>query len=90
MTLFAWNLYLFPIGFPILLLTHLTTQTIKVNPTWSKGYARKGAALHGAHNWDEAIAAYEAGLEVEKDAPALLKGLREVKDARGNDSLSRF
>ena len=53
-----------------------------MNPNWSKGYARKGAALHGSRSYDEAIAAYEAGLKIEDSAP-LRKGLQEVKDAKG-------
>lgn len=53
-----------------------------MNPAWSKGYARKGAALHGARRYDDAIAAYEAGLAVE-NSPALRKGLDEVKAAKG-------
>jgi stress-induced-phosphoprotein 1 len=56
-------------------------QCIKLNQSWSKGYARKGAALHGAKQFDEAIEAYEAGLTLE-DSPALRKGLQEVKDAK--------
>lgn len=62
-------------------------QCIKANPTWSKGYARKGAALHGAHKFDDAIAAYEEGLKLE-DSPALRKGLKEVQEARGTYALS--
>jgi stress-induced-phosphoprotein 1 len=59
-------------------------QTIRVNPTWSKGYARKGAALHGEKRWNEAIATYEQGLKLEGDnpSPALLKGLKEVQEAQ--------
>ena len=57
-------------------------QTVRLNPGWSKGYVRKGAALHGASRWDEAIAAYEAGIEVE-DSDALRKGLQAVKEAKG-------
>ena len=57
-------------------------QCIKVNPTWAKGYARKGAALHGSKKYDEAIAAYEEGLKLE-DSSLLRKGLQEVKDAKG-------
>ena len=57
-------------------------QCIKVNPTWAKGYARKGAALHGQRNYVEAIEAYELGLKIE-DSPALRKGLDEVKAAKG-------
>jgi stress-induced-phosphoprotein 1 len=59
-------------------------QCIKLNQSWSKGYARKGAALHGAKQFDEAIEAYEAGLTLE-DSPALRKGLQEVKDAKERD-----
>ena len=58
-------------------------QCINLNPVWGKGYARKGAALHGARRYDEAIAAYEKGIEYE-DSPALRKGLQEVKDAQGS------
>lgn len=53
-----------------------------MNSSWGKGYLRKGAALHGAKRYDDAIAAYEAGIKVE-DSPALRKGLQDVKDAKG-------
>jgi stress-induced-phosphoprotein 1 len=59
-------------------------QCIKVNPSWGKGYARKGAALHGARRYDEGVAAYEIGLKYE-DSPALRKGLKEVQDARASE-----
>ncbi|KAJ7929167.1 activator of Hsp70 and Hsp90 chaperone [Mycena leptocephala] len=59
-------------------------QCVLVNPSWSKGYARKGAALHGARRYDEAISAYEEGLTLE-DSPALRKGLKEVQDAKAID-----
>lgn len=63
-------------------------QCIKLNQSWSKGYARKGAALHGARRYDEAVKAYEAGLKFE-DSPALRKGLQEVQDAKGRDGSDR-
>ncbi|KAI0698866.1 chaperone [Cytidiella melzeri] len=56
-------------------------QCIKINPGWAKGYARKGAALHGQRKYDEGIAAYEAGIRLE-DTPALRKGLQEIQDAK--------
>jgi stress-induced-phosphoprotein 1 len=62
-------------------------QCIKVNPDWAKGYARKGAALHGARKYDEAIVAYEAGLKLE-DSPALRKGLKEVQDAKASGDVA--
>lgn len=61
-------------------------QCVKLNPAWGKGWARKGAALHGAGNYDEAIAAYNKGIEYE-DSPALRKGLQEVQDAKGRVNL---
>jgi len=57
-------------------------QCIKLNTTWGKGYVRKGAALHGARRYDEAISAYEEGLKHE-DSPALRKGLEDVRSAKG-------
>jgi len=62
--------------------TYCGLQCIKVNASWAKGYARKGAALHGAKRYDEAITEYEAGIKLE-DSPALRKGLQEVQDAKG-------
>ena len=53
-----------------------------MNPTWAKGYARKGAALHGQRRYVEAIETYELGLKIE-DSPAIRKGLDEVKAAKG-------
>ena len=53
-----------------------------MNPAWAKGYARKGAALHGDRRYVEAIEAYETGLKIE-DSAALRKGLDEVKAAKG-------
>ncbi|KAI0253162.1 activator of Hsp70 and Hsp90 chaperone [Lactifluus subvellereus] len=59
-------------------------QCIAANPTWAKGYARKGAALHGQRRYVEAIEAYEAGLNIE-DSPAIRKGYEEVKAAKAAD-----
>ena len=56
-----------------------------MNPAWAKGYARKGAALHGDRRYVEAIEAYETGLKIE-DSAALRKGLDEVKAAKGTRS----
>ena len=37
---------------------------IKLNPSWGKGYGRKGAALHGMGQFEDAIKAYHEGLKV--------------------------
>jgi stress-induced-phosphoprotein 1 len=46
---------------------------------WGKGYGRKGAALHGMGRFDDAIAAYEKGLDVEPGLAMLTKGLDDAK-----------
>ena len=43
---------------------------------------RKGAALHACKKYDEAIAAYEAGLAVAPADDGLKRGLDEVKKAQ--------
>ncbi|XP_041984318.1 stress-induced-phosphoprotein 1 [Aricia agestis] len=53
--------------------------TVSLNPTWSKGYSRKGSALAFLGKYDEAIAAYEKGLELEPNNQQLASGLAEVK-----------
>jgi len=34
-------------------------------PTWSKGYQRKGMALHSLRKYDDAIKSYEQGVELD-------------------------
>ena len=36
-------------------------QCIKLNPTWPKGYCRKGAALQALSKYDEAVSIFEEG-----------------------------
>lgn len=36
-------------------------QCIKLNPSWAKGYSRKGAALHALKQYKEAEEVYEEG-----------------------------
>ena len=55
------------------------TKCIDLMPAWGKGYARKGAALHGLDRWTEAIAAYEAGLRMEPESEVLKQGLEDAK-----------
>ncbi|KAF5387737.1 hypothetical protein D9615_000064 [Tricholomella constricta] len=64
-------------------------ECVKLNSKWGKGWARKGAALHGARRYDEAIAAYQSGLEVE-DSPAIRKGLQEVETAKSSEGAGAF
>jgi len=55
------------------------TKCIEMNGSWGKGYGRKGAALHGMGRFDQAIAAYEKGLDVEPGLAMLTKGLEDAK-----------
>lgn len=55
------------------------SKCVDLMPTWAKGYARKGAALHGMDRWREAIAAYEAGLRLEPQNAACSQGIEDAK-----------
>lgn len=60
---------------------------MELNQGWAKGYARKGAALHGAGKFDEAIQAYKDGLKIEPENAPLKKGLAEVEEASSPPTL---
>lgn len=53
-------------------------QTIKLQPTWSKGYGRKAAALHGLGRYSESQDVYHQGLDLEPDSAVLKKGLEDA------------
>ncbi|KAJ3070310.1 Hsp90 cochaperone [Podochytrium sp. JEL0797] len=53
-------------------------ETIKLNPVWPKGYSRKGAALHGMGEYEEAAEAYKAGLDLEPSNAQMKKGMEEA------------
>ncbi|CAO1638470.1 unnamed protein product [Sympodiomycopsis kandeliae] len=57
-------------------------KTIELNPSFAKGYGRKGGALHGARKFDESIAAFEQGLKIAPTDAGLKKGLEEVQKAQ--------
>ncbi len=57
---------------------------IALNPGFSKGYSRKGAALHALKRYNDSIAAYNEGLAKFPTDAALKRGLEDVtreKDA---------
>ncbi len=55
---------------------------VDLNPTWGKGYVRKGAALHSLKRYKEAVEAYEKGLEEDSENVSLKKGLEDVKHVK--------
>jgi len=56
-------------------------KTIELKPDWVKGWARKGAALHGTGSYKAALAAYEKGLELDPSNDACIKGIQDVNAA---------
>lgn len=62
-------------------------STIAINPEFSKGYSRKGAALHSLKRYNDAIAAFEDGLAKFPNDAALKSGLESAK--RDKDGPSR-
>ena len=51
------------------------------HPPLPAGYSRKGAALYGLKRFDDAVAAYEAGLAIDPANDQLKSGLADVKAA---------
>lgn len=56
-------------------------QTIALNPTWSKGYSRKGSALSYMEKYVEAFEVYQKGLEIDPNNQALQQGQAEIRNA---------
>jgi stress-induced-phosphoprotein 1 len=50
---------------------------VKLAPKWAKGYSRLGTALAGdpEGRWEEAVAVFEEGLEIDPESKALKEGL---------------
>lgn len=57
-------------------------ECIRLNPSFVKGYSRKGAALHALKRYDEALAAYDQGLLSAPTDAGLLNGKSEVQKAQ--------
>jgi stress-induced-phosphoprotein 1 len=53
-------------------------SVIALNPQFTKGYSRKGAALHALKRYNDSIAAYNEGLEKFPTDAGLTKGLEDV------------
>jgi stress-induced-phosphoprotein 1 len=54
-------------------------KCISLNPNFVKGYSRKGLALSGLGQYEEAIEAYEQGLTKDPNNTACKDGLEEAK-----------
>lgn len=56
-------------------------ETIALNPTWPKGYSRKGSALSYLQKYVEAFDVYQKGLEIDPNNAALQQGQAEIRNA---------
>eukprot|EP01038_Epipyxis_sp_PR26KG_P007406 gene7406-10095_t len=56
-----------------------SVRCIDLNPTWAKGYSRKGAALHALKRYNDAVEVYRTGLKIAPSDTGLLSGLEEVQ-----------
>ncbi|SCW01250.1 LAFE_0D08438g1_1 [Lachancea fermentati] len=54
-------------------------ECVKINPTWSKGYNRVGAAEFGLGNLDDAEKQYKKALELDASNKAAQDGLEQVQ-----------
>ena len=50
-------------------------KCVELNPTWIKGWGRKGASLHMLKKYDESVEAFNKGLEIDPDSLYLKSGL---------------
>jgi stress-induced-phosphoprotein 1 len=54
-------------------------ECVRLSSSWPKGYSRKGAALHALRRYEEALGAYNAGLEFAPADAGLKSGVAEVQ-----------
>lgn len=57
------------------------TKTTELKPDWSKGWGRKGAALHGTGDLVGAVDAYEQALKLDENNAQAKSGLASVQRA---------
>ncbi|KAG5513636.1 hypothetical protein PMAC_000674 [Pneumocystis sp. 'macacae'] len=65
-------------------------KCIEINPSWAKGWSRKGAALHGKGDLEESKSAYEKGLELEPENQQIKAALKTVEDSISKDFSKNF
>lgn len=54
-------------------------ECIKINPTWAKGYNRKGAAHLGLNDLDDAESSYKKALDLDASNKIAQEGLDQIK-----------
>ena len=61
-------------------------KTTEIKPDWSKGWSRKGAAMHGMANLVDATDAYEEALKLDPNNAQAKSGFDSVKRAIENEA----
>lgn len=56
-------------------------ECVSLKPDWPRGYSRLGAAYFGLEDWEEAIKAYETGLQHDPSSEQLKTALEDAKAA---------
>ena len=59
---------------------------LRLRPSWARAHSRVGAALLSLRRWDEARAAYDAGLQVDPGSDELRRGHAEAMRAIGTSA----
>ena len=54
-------------------------KCIEIKSDWGKGYQRRGMALHGMNQFDEAIKDYETGLKLDPENAQLKQSYEQCK-----------
>ena len=62
---------------------------VRLRPSWARAHSRVGAALLSLRRWDEARAAYDAGLQVDPGSDELRRGHAEAMRAIGTSRAAR-
>eukprot|EP01061_Rhynchopus_euleeides_P019548 TRINITY_DN3212_c0_g2_i1.p1 TRINITY_DN3212_c0_g2~~TRINITY_DN3212_c0_g2_i1.p1 ORF type:complete len:543 (+),score=312.26 TRINITY_DN3212_c0_g2_i1:87-1715(+) len=55
---------------------------VELKRDWPKGYSRLGAALQGLRKYDEAIAAYNQGLQIDPSNASLQQGIAQAEKVK--------
>lgn len=65
-------------------------RCVEINPSFAKGYSRKGAAYYGLGKLDEALQAYQAGLKVDPSNASLKEEIERIQAEKAAPAMNPF
>jgi DnaJ family protein C protein 8 len=65
-------------------------KCVELKPQWSKGFNRLGVAQQGLKRYDQAVASFKSGLQLEPDNAAIQEALRVCEEEQRQDRAERF